>query len=131
MNTQRKTELDLIRVIAITCVVLNHAIDIGFHLSEGEREELDRKLAVLQRMICNVKEARKNRPQITIQYLSPCTDTCNSAYGTGGTYETRTGICLKIDPVSRTVKLDETIISIVDISDITGDLFGALDDDIP
>ena len=28
-------------------------------LSEGEREELDRKLAVLQRLTCNGKEARK------------------------------------------------------------------------
>ena len=100
-------------------------------LSEGEREELDRKLVVLQRLTCNGKEARKNRPQITVQYFSPCTDTCNSAYGTGGTYKTKTGICWKIDPVYRTVKLDETIISIEDISDISGDLFETLDDDIP
>lgn len=83
------------------------------------------------RLTCNGKEARKNRPQITVQYFSPCKDVCNSAYGTGGTYEIRTGICLKIDPVSRTVKLDETIISIEDISDISGDLFEAMDDDIP
>jgi hypothetical protein len=82
-------------------------------------------------LTCNGKEARKNRPQITVQYFSPCTDACNSAYGTGGTYETRTGICLKIDPVSKTVKLDETIISIKDISDISGDLFEAQDNDIP
>lgn len=80
---------------------------------------------------CNGKEARKNRPQITVQFFSPCTDACNSAYGIGGTYETQTGICLKIDPVSKTVKLDETIISIKDISDISGDLFEAQDNDIP
>ena len=33
--------------------------------------------------------------------------------------------------VGETVKLDETIISIEDISDISGDLFEATDNDIP
>lgn len=100
-------------------------------LSEGEREELDWKLSVLQRLTCNGREARKNRPQITVQYFSDCRDANSSAFGTGGTYETISGICLKVDRVSRTIKIDETVISIEDIADITGDLFEAMDDDIP
>ena len=100
-------------------------------LSEGEREELDRKLAVLQRLTCNGRETRKNRPQITVQYFSDCRDKHSFAYGTGGTYETITGTCRKVDPVSKTIRVDETVIFIEDISDITGDLFEAMDDDIP
>ena len=100
-------------------------------LSEGEREELDRKLNILQQLTCNGKEARKNRPQVTIQFFSGCRDEHSSAYGTGGTYETITGTCRKIDSVSKTIRVDETIISIEDISDISGDLFETLDDAIP
>ena len=36
-----------------------------------------------------------------------------------------------MDPVSKTIRVDETVIFIEDISDITGDLFEAMDDDIP
>ena len=78
---------------------------------------------------CNRR--RKNRPQVTIQFFSGCRDEHSSAYGTGGTYETITGTCRKIDSVSKTIRVDETIISIEDISDISGDLFETLDDAIP
>lgn len=93
------------------------------YLSEGEREELARKLAVLRQLTYNGKAARKNRPQVTVEYFSPCTDKNNFAYGTGGNYEYVTGTCLKVDEVCGTITIDETSVAIEDISDISGSLF--------
>ena len=92
-------------------------------LSKGEREEINRKLAVLYQLTCNTKTARKNRPQITLQYFSPCTDENSFAYGTGGIYKTITGICQKVDPVADTLTVDEASIPVKDISSICGSLF--------
>lgn len=101
------------------------------YLSEGEREELDRKLNLLRRLTCNGREARKNRPQITVQYFSPCTDEHSFAYGTGGTYETVSGICRKVDDLYGTVTIDDTVIPIEDISAVSGNLFETRMIDIP
>ena len=101
------------------------------HLSEGEREELDRKLAILKNLTINSKEASRNRPQVTIQYFVHCADENSSAYGRGGTYQSMTGICQKVDGIHRTITVDEEVLQIEDICDISGDLFDALDDDIP
>ena len=84
-------------------------------LSEGEREELNRKLSVLQQLTCNGKAARKNRPQITVQYFSPCTDTENFAYGTGGTCKTLSGTCRKVDPISGTITVEDTALLLDDL----------------
>jgi len=93
------------------------------HLGEGEREELARKLAVLRQLTYNGKAARKNRPQVTVEYFSSCTDRNNFAYGTGGIYEHISGTCLKVDEVRGIITIDETSVAIEDISDISGSLF--------
>ena len=101
------------------------------HLSEGEREELDQKLNVLHRLTCNGREARKNRPQVTVQYFQPCRDEHSFAYGTGGTYETVSGICRKVDDVSCTVTIDDSVLPIEDISAVSGNLLETRLIDIP
>ena len=101
------------------------------HLSEEEHEELDRKLSVLRRLTRNSKEVRKNRPQVSVEYFSPCTDRNSFAYGTGGLYETASGICRKIDDVSGTITVGETVIPLDGITSVTGILFGDIGDDIP
>ncbi|MBP3901834.1 MAG: hypothetical protein J6D53_10365 [Blautia sp.] len=98
------------------------------YLSEGEREELARKLAVLRQLTYNGKAARKNRPQVTVEYFSPCTDRNNFAYGTGGIYEHVSGTCLKVDEVRGTITIDENNILIEDISDINGSLFATVEE---
>ena len=100
-------------------------------LSEGEREELDKKLAALRQLTYNSKAARRNRPQITVQYFSPCTDENSFAYGTGGTYETMSGICKKVDDISGMLTIDGQSIPIDDIVSITGPLFDVPAEDIP
>ena len=93
------------------------------HLCEDEKEELDRKLSVLRRLSCSGKAARKNRPRITVRYFSPCTDENSFAYGTGGVYETVTGICRKVDDIFGTVTVNDTVLPLDDITAITGDPF--------
>lgn len=92
-------------------------------LSGEEKEELDRKLAVLRHLTRNGQEARKNRVQIRVRYFSPCMDENSSAYGDGGIYKTVSGICRKIDTVSGTITVDDHVLPIEDITDIDGELF--------
>ena len=92
-------------------------------LCEGEKEELDRKLSLLHRLTRSGREAGQNRPQVTVRYFSPCTDENSSAYGTGGTCKSLTGICHRVDVVSKTITIDETVLPIDDVTAVTGDLF--------
>ena len=101
------------------------------YLSEEEHDNLDRKLSVLRGLTRNSKEVRRNKPVVTVQYFSPCTDRNSFAYGTGGLYETVSGICRKIDDVAGTITIGETVIPLDDITDVTGTLFGSIGDDIP
>ncbi len=98
------------------------------HLSESEREELDRKLSLLRRLTRGGKKAKKNRPQITVRYFSPCADKNSFAYGTGGTYETISGTCQQVDDIFKTITLGESrVILIEDIDDISGSFLQTTD----
>ena len=100
-------------------------------LSEGEKEELDRKVSILRSLTVNGNAVRKNRPEITVRYFVPCADPNSSAYGTGGIYESVTGICQKVNDVSRTITVGGRVLAIDDIAGITGELFAHIDDEIP
>ena len=100
------------------------------HLSEEEHDNLDRKLSVLRCLTRNSREVRKNRPQISVEYFSPCRDRNSFAYGTGGIYETVSGICRKIDDIAGTITIGETVIPLDDIISVTSPLFGDTEDDI-
>ena len=100
------------------------------YLSEEEHTNLDRKLSILRSLTRNSREVRKNRPQISVEYFSPCRDRNSFAYGTGGIYETVSGICRKIDDISGTITIGETVIPLDDIISVTSPLFGDTEDDI-
>ena len=89
-------------------------------LSDGEKEELDRRLAVLQNLTYNSKTARVNKPIVTIQYFSPCTDIHNDWYGIGGQYVTVTGTVKQVDGINHMVTVDDMEISLEDVVKITG-----------
>lgn len=99
-------------------------------LSEGEKEELDRKISILCRLTVNGKAARKNCPKVTVQHFVPCTDPNSDVYGTGGTYETIEGICQKVNVVSRTITIDGKVLAIDDIAGIAGKLFDHMDEEV-
>ena len=100
-------------------------------LSEGEKDELDRRISILRRLTINGKEARKNRPEVTIQYFVLCSDPNSSAYGSCGTYESVSGICQNVNIVSRTITVGDKVLAMDDIIEITSELFEHMDDEVP
>ena len=93
-------------------------------LDESEQEILDRKLALLHKLTYNSRVARENRPAVTVTYFSPCTDSNSFAYGSQGQCITVTGIVRNVDAkISRTITLDDQVIDLSDISDISGSMF--------
>lgn len=100
-------------------------------LDESAQEILNRKLELLHKLTYNSREGRKNRPAATVTYFSPCTDSSSFAYQSQGQYLSVTGIVHKVDFVlSRTITLDELIIDLSDIYDISGPLFPDTDNDL-
>ena len=87
-------------------------------LSETEKEDLDRKLSLLRSLTYNSPAARKNKPEVTVEYFSPCTDPCSEWYGKGGTYKTLSGICWKVDIILKTITVDDHVIPLKNISKI-------------
>lgn len=78
-------------------------------LAEGEREDLDRKIAILHSLTANSRMARENRVPAEITYFAPCADPENAAYGKKqGQYRTLTGIVRRVDVRNRAILLDTT-----------------------
>lgn len=87
-------------------------------LTDGEREELDRKLSVLMGLTANSRMARENSIKIQVTRYVPCDDPENEAYGKRGRYETVTGILRKIDVIRKQILLNNEAIPIGDIVEI-------------
>lgn len=66
-------------------------------LNEDDRTELDRRLAILRDLNRNRRMARENRIIVSVSCFVPCTDQNHSAYGTGGQYETVTGMVIRVE----------------------------------
>ena len=95
-------------------------------LSPEEREELDQRLSVLQRLTQNGRMARENNVQVTVTYYAPCTDPDSEAYGLQGQYRTITGTCRNVDAeLTGTILIDSMRIPMEDIRAVEspGDLF--------
>ena len=87
-------------------------------LTEGEREELDRKIRILHSLTANSRLAGENRVRVTITRYVPCSDMQNDAYGRQGRYEPVTGIVQKVDLVNRKILLDSEAVKAEDILEI-------------
>lgn len=90
---------------------------------EDDAAELDRKLERLHNLTWNGRMARQNKVNATICYFVPCKDRENFAYGNAGTYETITGMVLRVDvDVEKTITLltdaGKNVISFDDIAEI-------------
>ncbi len=85
-------------------------------LSEEEQAEIGRRLAVLQRLTCNGRRARENRPSVEVEYFRPCADPDSDACGLRGQRVTLRGICRRVDgAVRRCVIVDGTAIAFADL----------------
>ena len=90
-------------------------------LSEGEKDALNQRIALLSSLTRNSREARKNRPLAAVTYFVPCSDTENFAYGRQGRYETVTGIVTNVDPViTQTITVDQQVLPLDSVTGISG-----------
>ncbi len=92
-------------------------------LSEDEKTVLDQRLRVLAEKTSTGALARKNRMEVTVTYYVPCKDPYHDAYGVGGTYESVTGICWRVDDVFKTILVGDARIQFDCIRTIEGKSF--------
>ena len=92
-------------------------------LSEDETAALDKRLRLLAQLTKNGRQARENRIVVSIDFFAPCADIYSNAYGTGGTYETVTGVVWLVDPVNRVILVGEAAIDFENIRQINGLIF--------
>lgn len=89
-------------------------------LSNEEKSKIDAALAALHSLTYNSRVARLNRPQASVTYFVPCSDTHSEWYGVGGRYETVGGIVSRVDSlVEHTITVDDQTIPLDSISAIT------------
>ena len=94
-------------------------------LYEDDIAELDRRLAILRGITMNMRMARENHTIVSVRCFVPCTDQNHSAFGTGGQYETVTGMVLRVERDRMIVLSDdhENAIPFNMIREIKGDIF--------
>ena len=94
--------------------------EVKIILDDEKKDELNRKLSVLQALTPNSRAAKRNHLVVSVTYFVPCSDRNNDAYGFRGRYVKLTGICMKVDSeITQTITIDETSISMDDILMIT------------
>lgn len=88
-------------------------------LSEEERDDLNRRLAVLCELTANSRAARINKVRVIVTYYVACSDMYNEAYKIRGRYEKVSGICRYVDKdLTGTICVDDAVIFIDDICSI-------------
>lgn len=84
-------------------------------LNEEQCADLDRKIARLRKLTANTRICREHPTYVRVRHFVICSDPGSEAYGQLGQYEDTAGICLGVDPHSRTVTVGEQTISADDI----------------
>ena len=82
-------------------------------LSEGETEELGRRLSILWNLTRNSRLAKENRIRVSVTWFTPCEDENSEAYGVGGRYVTDTGIVWQVN--QEYIRIDDLKINLKDI----------------
>ena len=82
-------------------------------LSEGEIEELDRRLSILRNLTRNSRLVRENPIRVSVTWFRPCEDRHHEAYGVGGRYVTDTGIVRQVN--QEYIRIDDLKIDLKDI----------------
>lgn len=90
-------------------------------LTEEEREELDRRLAVIRSLAPDTRTARENRIRIEVTYFSPCEDPESESFGSGrGQYRTAAGIVRKIDILKHRILVGDESIDLDTVTALSG-----------
>ena len=90
-------------------------------LCDRELEWLDQRLRMLRTLTRNHRMAVKNKVRVCITYFVPCFDTESVSYGRKGSYETASGVVLKVDERNRVVYVGGAAIPMDDILRIESD----------
>ena len=97
-------------------------------MSDGDREEINRRLGILNMLTCSGRAARENRVSVRVRYFVLCTDKNNAACGVRGRIQSVSGICMRVDgTVSHSITVGRSIIHFRDILSIEAD--GIFDED--
>ena len=83
-------------------------------LSDGEKEELGRRLEILYRLTWNSRLARENAVPVEVTYFVPGANENSPSRGSRGRYVTLSGICRRIG--RHTVTVGETVVRLSDIA---------------
>lgn len=90
-------------------------------LTDEEKEEMDRRLAILRRLTFSGRLARENRVEVKITRFVPCTDPESEFCGTGrGRYETVSGVVRRVDEYRRAILIGDERISFDEVTEISG-----------
>ena len=87
-------------------------------LSDEKRRELDQKISTLRKLTYNRRVALENQIVIRAEYFVPCLDPDHEAYGRLGSYECVVGICMGVNVIKKSVRVDDQEIYAEDIADI-------------
>lgn len=91
-------------------------------ITDSKTELGEYEIDILNRKLLMIAELSYIRPEITVTYFRP------DELKTGGAYITESGCVKSVDRYERAILLtDGRRISIGDISDISGDIFGSAD----
>ena len=84
-------------------------------LSEDERAEINRRLALLRDRIPAGRKSGGALPEVRATYYVPCGDRNHDAFGMRGTYETVRGLCLSVDETAGILRVGNTVIRFDDL----------------
>ncbi len=91
-------------------------------LGEDERQELDRRMAVLHACTRTARLARENRITVCVRYFVPCADEDSFSSGVKGSYESVTGVVWQVDTVQAgALRIADKEIALADIVEIRSD----------
>ncbi len=88
-------------------------------LSEGEKEELNRRLSILWNLTRNSRLIKENPVRVSVTWFKPCEDIHHDAYGVGGRYVTDTGMVRQVN--QEYIRIDDLKIDLKDILALESD----------
>ena len=120
MDLSRRAKLfapfDALRGFSTAVIAKDERYEAKKEMDVEILEDLNQKISLLCELTATKKLALENNVRVSVTYFEPCSDTNSEAFETDGKYLTLTGTCMHVDPdVSRTVLIDETLISFEDI----------------
>ena len=90
-------------------------------LTEEEKEELYRRLAVIRSLAPVTRTARKNQLRIEVTYFTPCEDPESEFFESGyGRYQTVSGVVRNVDVLKRRILIGDENIDLDTVTALSG-----------